>query len=748
MIEILAPAGDLISLKSAIASDTDAVYLGLSAFNARIKAENFTTENIKDTVDYCHLFGVKVYVTINIAVKESEKEELKKIIVACGQANVDAFIITDMLALELAKEFAPNVRLHASTQFGVCNAEGAKFAESLGFSRVVLSREATIEEIKKIKAETNLEIEYFVHGALCVAFSGKCLMSSFINGGSGNRGRCLQPCRLFYTEKTTGKQGYLLSTSDLCLAENLKELAAAGVSSFKIEGRLRRPEYVFKTVSTYKKIVKNGFIAQKNDINALKSAYNRGNFTKGYSFDDTKNIMSEKVQGNIGLLVGKVASVDKQGYAEISFFDKISEGQGYKLLDENGFEKSGGAFPKAKNGKYPIIGAKPGYEIRKTSDSEFTFSEKKIPVKVKYLIDENGKFSATYEHKEFSYTVSADFEKAQNKPLDEMTITDSLSKTGDTCFVVEKVSGKILSDVFAQRSVLNSLRRDALDGLKEEILKSYKFAKNDEKPRETIIKNRKNYNNLIAIEVQNENQLSRRIINEADAIVFFPDEFSEKSVSLFLSFLGDKKDKAYLKLTVNARENDVDLYESIIKNTGISGIYATNPYGIYLARKYNLKLFSGYELNIYNEVDKNLLSDDLFVASAELTEKELKTFSTTPFVFAYGYLPLMNLSHCASQLLTGKTCKNCAYKNGFTYADRKNYEFKILRNKAANCYFTLYNSKIHDISSKVKSNSFNLYLNMLQLSRDEVDCVFAAFKDNLSLTTRDKTNGHFINGVL
>lgn len=164
-------------------------------------------------------------------------------------------------------------------------------------------------------------------------------------------------------------------------------------------------------------------------------------------------------------------------------------------------------------------------------------------MKVKYLIDENGKFSATYEHKEFSYTVSSDFEKAQNKPLDEMTITDSLSKTGDTCFVVENVSGKILSDVFAQRSVLNSLRRDALDGLKEEILKSYKLAKNDEKPLETIIKNRNNYNNLIAVEVQNENQLSRRIINEADAIVFFPDEFSEKSVSSFLSVLGDKKTK-------------------------------------------------------------------------------------------------------------------------------------------------------------------------------------------------------------
>ena len=748
MIEILAPAGDLISLKSAIASDTDAVYLGLSAFNARIKAENFTTENIKDTVDYCHLFGVKVYITINIAVKESEKEDLKKIIVACGQANVDAFIITDMLALELAKEFAPNVRLHASTQFGVCNAEGAKFAESLGFSRVVLSREATIDEIKKIKAETNLEIEYFIHGALCVAFSGKCLMSSFINGGSGNRGRCLQPCRLLYTEKTTGKQGYLLSTSDLCLAENLKELYNAGVTSFKIEGRLRRPEYVYKTVSTYKKIVKNGFFAQKNDINTLKSAYNRGNFTKCYSFDDTKNIMSEKVQGNIGLLVGKVVNVDKQGYAEIKFSDKISEGQGYKLLDESGFEKSGGAFPKAKNGKYLIDGAKIGYEIRKTSDAEFTFSEKKIPASIKYLIDENGKFSATYESKGISFTVSSVFEKAQNKPLDKKTISGALSKTGDTCFSVENVSGEVLSDVFAQRSLLNTLRRDALNGLNEEILKSYNFAKNDEKPRETIIKNRKNYNNLVAVELQNENQLSERIKNEADAIVFFPDDFSEKTVSSFLSLFGKAKDKVYLKLTVNARESDVRLYERIIENCGVSGIYATNPYCIYLARKYNLKLLSGYELNIFNDVDKNLLSDDLFVASTELTEKELNRFSTTPFVFAYGYLSLMNLSHCVSQLVTGKTCKNCAYKNGFIYVDRKNYEFKILRNKAANCYFTLYNSKIHDISSKVKPNSFNLYLNMLQLSRDEVDTVFTAFKDTLSLTTLDKTNGHFINGVL
>lgn len=316
MIEILAPAGDLISLKSAIASDTDAVYLGLSAFNARIKAENFTTENIKDTVDYCHLFGVKVYVTINIAVKESEKEELKNIIVACGQANVDAFIITDMLALELAKEFAPNVRLHASTQFGVCNAEGAKFAESLGFSRVVLSREATIEEIKKIKAETNLEIEYFVHGALCVAFSGKCLMSSFINGGSGNRGRCLQPCRLQYTEKYTGKTGYLLSTSDLCLIDKLNELADAGVSSFKIEGRMKSEYYVASTVTAYRRALdgyyKTGIYSPSESLIEELEKTSHRRYTTGFYFGarDTVCLDTSKPESD-WLFIAEVKGYDE-----------------------------------------------------------------------------------------------------------------------------------------------------------------------------------------------------------------------------------------------------------------------------------------------------------------------------------------------------------------------------------------------------------------------------------------------------
>ena len=200
MTELLAPAGNLTSLKAAIASGADAVYLGLSAFNARIKADNFTEENIAETVKYCHVFGVKVYITVNISVKNDELSAVESLITACKNADADAFIVTDLAVVDIIKNIAPHIPMHASTQMGICNLAAAKYAESLGFSRVVLAREATLNEIRAIKNNTSLEIEYFVHGALCVAFSGKCLLSSVTNGGSGNRGRCLQPCRLHYTE--------------------------------------------------------------------------------------------------------------------------------------------------------------------------------------------------------------------------------------------------------------------------------------------------------------------------------------------------------------------------------------------------------------------------------------------------------------------------------------------------------------------------------------------------------------------
>ena len=284
MLEVLAPIGSIQALKSAIYAGADAVYLGLDLFNARIKADNFTKDNIRQYVEYCHLFGVKVYVTFNTSIKNSEMQIFEQYVDIAAKANVDAFIVTDLGTLNIFKKY--DIPLHGSTQIGVHNLAGAKVLEDLGFTRVVLARETLLEDIVKIKKNTRLEIEYFVHGALCVCFSGGCLMSSMMSGDSGNRGRCNQPCRLKYSSSFSDEEKYLLSPKDQCLIDKIEELYRAGVDSLKIEGRLKQPHYVGNVVGEYRKVVDGILQGKKVDIDysILKRAYNRGNFTQGYNY--------------------------------------------------------------------------------------------------------------------------------------------------------------------------------------------------------------------------------------------------------------------------------------------------------------------------------------------------------------------------------------------------------------------------------------------------------------------------------
>ena len=265
--EILAPAGNLESFYSAINNGADAVYLGLDDFNARGNIENFNLENIEDVIKHAHLFGVKVYLTLNILFDDSEIANILNIVSKLLKFSVDAFIVQDLgLAYCIKKKF-PNAVLHASTQMGICNLEGAKFVQSFGFSRVVLARETSLQEIKRIHQNCDIEIEYFVQGALCVSYSGNCYISSLSSGASGNRGKCKQFCRLPYT-LTSGKEkreGYFLSAKDFCMLDRLQELAEAGVISFKIEGRARRAGYVGEAVAVYREALdgERNLIAQK-----------------------------------------------------------------------------------------------------------------------------------------------------------------------------------------------------------------------------------------------------------------------------------------------------------------------------------------------------------------------------------------------------------------------------------------------------------------------------------------------------
>ena len=317
--EILAPAGNIDSLKAAVLYGADAVYFGLSDFNARIKADNFSFDNLGEWVDFCHLYGVKVYITLNTIVKNNELNKLKEFIYKATTCNVDAFIVTDIATITLCKKICPNIPLHFSTQFGVHNLEGAIRAKKLGASRVILSRETPLSEIKRIISGVDIEVEAFVHGAMCVSFSGNCYLSSFLDRNSGNRGRCKQPCRLKCSSSITDENGYYLSMKDLCLIDRVKELADIGVVSLKIEGRLKSAEYVASSVVAYK----NALLGKKNkaDLDNLKSTYSRVSTNNGY-LDGTKcDIITSLIQNNTGLEIGRVCKTErlKNGLNKIYF---------------------------------------------------------------------------------------------------------------------------------------------------------------------------------------------------------------------------------------------------------------------------------------------------------------------------------------------------------------------------------------------------------------------------------------------
>ena len=262
--EVLAPAGNFESLKCAVMNGADAVYLGLTRFNARAKAGNFTTEELKKAVEFCRFFGVKVYVTFNTIYKQSEYDDVITCMKECRDIGVNAFILQDFSLISRIKSTMPDIVLHLSTQAAVHNLEGALAAEKLGFTRVILSREALLGDIEKIHKNTSLEIEAFVQGALCVSFSGNCYFSSLVSGFSGNRGKCMQLCRKQYV--FNGKKAYWLSPKDVCMKNKVDQLIKAGVCSFKIEGRMRRPEYVGEAVNCYKTILSG----EKYDISRLK----------------------------------------------------------------------------------------------------------------------------------------------------------------------------------------------------------------------------------------------------------------------------------------------------------------------------------------------------------------------------------------------------------------------------------------------------------------------------------------------
>ncbi|MDE6551207.1 MAG: U32 family peptidase [Clostridia bacterium] len=708
-MELLAPAGNAASLKAAVYSGAGAVYLGMDLFNARAKADNFTAENISEYIDFCHLHGVKVYIAFNTCVKDSEIDMLRSRVSAAADAGADAFIVTDIGALDIFRE--SKVPLHASTQMGIHNLEGALMAKQLGFRRVVLSRECRIEDIKSVKA-SGLEVEVFVHGALCVSFSGGCLMSSFMSGDSGNRGRCNQPCRREYT-CGEGK-GYLLSASDICRLNDLQRLEDAGVDSCKIEGRLKTPYYVAEAVSAYKDAMDGK--RDKSALSRLKRAYNRGGFISGYDKGNS-DIISYKIANNAGEEVGAIKKVGK-GRIETDDIPDLAVGDGIKIT-RGGAEVCGMRVDKIeREGGRLIIPClssrlRAGDKISITYDivreRELIGKRKYIPFDAAIEVAIGKKIALTLTSSNVGARVESEYiaQPALNRSITEGDIRAVMDKDNGE-LKCSSLSVELSENCFAPISVINDLRKSGIAKLKAEILNNYKvervsYEAEDAARRIAESDSAERICGQVAVMSDDIDILSRCASSGMDGILKIRD-FSSKNIDYIMkNGLIENNLRIYLAIPKILRVADMRIVKQAVDKLkdNIKGLYCDNIGAVYLAKQYKLPAIGGTGLNIYNKKCMEQLGLEDYVASPELNAAEVNGLPN-PIVYAYGRPAVMTLTHCPVKLNYKCGCDSCKWREEMKYGDSYG-EYPIKRIRLADCYFELLNPDTVNIAGKHKA---------------------------------------------
>lgn len=508
-MKIVAPAGNMERFYAAVKAGAQEIYMGLKGFGARRNAENFTLEEYKEAIDYAHKRGVKIFLTLNTIMMEKEMEFLYPNLKVLYEHGLDAVIVQDLGYFKYMKENFPNMEYHGSTQMTVGNHYEAEYLRKLGFTRVVLPREMTFEEIKKIRENTSIELEIFVSGALCICYSGNCYMSSFIGSRSGNRGMCAQPCRKKY-ENSSGEKGYLLSPKDQLLGfEEIKKLKNIGIESIKIEGRMKDPNYVFETVSYYRDLI-DGIKAQERS----SELFNRG-YSKGYFYGNDNYIMNKDYSYNLGKNLGLLSG------KELKLKSRVVLGDGIIYLSKD-FEKLGGGYINK-------IELKNGDMSRKFAEANEVIVLKDVPRGSKYVFksyskEVNDDAQSKMKKEEQRLLISGSFighigekpvlelvaknnlgievavkvigekeiEKASKKSLTSEELREKISEMGESTFTLGEFSCDIDEGIFMPLSVLKSLRRDCVEKLEKELVESYRRKAGnryslpivEEKPRE------------------------------------------------------------------------------------------------------------------------------------------------------------------------------------------------------------------------------------------------------------------------
>lgn len=729
-LELLAPAGDMKSFEAALNSGADAVYLGLGDFNARMKAENFTVDNIGEVVARAHFLGVKVYVTINTILQNQEFKSLFELVNACVRAKVDAYLVQDLGVAYALKQAFPNIVLHASTQLGVHNLYGAKVAEKFGFERVVLSRETKLEDIKEIRANTNLEIEYFVQGALCIAFSGNCYMSSKEQGASGNRGLCKQLCRLPYLAgfEKDGKfekagDGYLLSARDLSLASSLKELIDAGVSSFKIEGRLRREGFVAEAVSVYRHLIdriENGrnpqdFSLTSSEQERLKTAFSRGEYLeRAYLDAGTPFVVEKRFNSHIGRRIGIVKKVSpfKDGLFEITIESThpLASGDGLKFFDKDVERASLGVGNPKSLGRnlYSFVtktavrvGDGVNLTLNSVAEDEALAVKRLVPVsmQVKALAGKPLEITAcTADGNKYTAKSDNPLEKATNIPTSVEEIEKQCSKVADSGFEVFDLAVET-NGVFLPKSVVNGVRREALAGLKAEII-SFFERKIKAEPIENVDEILANICKDDCTEQAGtverwqrvETEKNSTILKKGERVLLAPADYSADAVARTLDLLDiDGKDAA-LQLPIIANSEDLKVIENTLNKCGIKTLVSENIYGLYFADKgYDVVAGAGHNIaNRFAVQGAKALGAQAFCSSVEFSQEG---GDSLPRIEIASELPLMTFAHCPFKTIFGTDCSKCSYRPGLVLK-RERHEYTIRRIRISKCYFQLYPKQI------------------------------------------------------
>lgn len=729
-IELLAPAGSFEALIAAVQNGANAVYLGGQRYGARAFAHNFDYDDLKNAVEYCHLRNVKLYVTVNTLYDDDQIEEMLSYIDYLYEIDVDALIIQDMGLVNIVKDNYPDFEIHMSTQTSVRNYEGARYFEENGIDRVVLAREMNIEEISNICNNCKIDIEVFVHGALCMSYSGQCLMSSMIAKRSGNKGECGQPCRLPYELYEDGKKvktngSYLLSPRDLCSIENVDKLIKAGIKSFKIEGRMKRPEYVGEVIRAYRKAIdayyNRELISIDGSILNMKKVFNRG-FTKGFLFNDSLEL-AKVIPGNQGVKIGSMINYSK-GKLNIKLMDVLYQGDRIyfpnddftrtitKLYINDRLVNSGqkGDIVSIELDKklkiqdvYKVIDSK----IVEKNEKYVKQENVKLPITMHLRGDLYSPLSLDVFYKDYYLSIDSEtnIELAIKQPLTEERIREQMSKLGNTTFVLDTIIVDFPSNGIISIKELNNLRRRAIDELQKLILNPnrqiHKYT-NYVLEKTKISKNKK-----LAIQVNDIKQLIDINIDNVEQIFVPFKQYQGQNDKYipYIPFLYDEKD------LVEFINSD---YYSMCKQVQVNDFGAMNLVGD--------KAILGYHFNIYNSYAAREF-DLPFVLSYELSKSKVnKLISNKDIYFtAYTQVVNMNLKHCLiSDYHFSKKIKGCNQCKKHTYCinDRMNKKFKVITDEYCNNYILhcnhFYYDKLNDI------NVDYVLLNFIDETRDEI----------------------------